>query len=313
MKKSEVIKNIKSWTSIIRDVDYEKNIIDIDEFGGSPYIGIKEGMQAVMHSLKTFDSLNLEDAPMPYLKNYATTVQILMNALSSAMQNVKHPQQGMPTPEVSSQTIVEAVYNYLPVAHLLFTALQVSAPDSSESLKSRLEKIEFDAKEKLNAISHLAQTAGITKYGQYFSETSEEEKSTAKGWLAAIIINIIIIITLAVSFICLQQNGTLTNFDSIQLLVTKLIVFSVLFLFLALSIKTYKAHKHNQIVNKHRKNALLTYDSLVKAETDKDTRNKILLAVTETIFGKTSTGFNTPNSDDGILISKVLDIVNKKS
>ena len=72
----------------------------------------------------------------------------------------------------------------------------------------------------------------------------------------------------------------------------------------------YKAAKHQAAVNRHRGNALKTFQAFVKATNDDSTRDAVLLETTRSIFALTNTGYldtGGEGSSDGAV--KVLEIV----
>jgi hypothetical protein len=60
------------------------------------------------------------------------------------------------------------------------------------------------------------------------------------------------------------------------------------------------AHKHNEIVNRHRQNALVTFRPLVEAASIDEKQDIILDRASEAIFGEVDSGFSkSPNINLG--------------
>ena len=58
------------------------------------------------------------------------------------------------------------------------------------------------------------------------------------------------------------------------------------------SIKKYTAEKHLEIVNRHRKNALATFEAFADAAGEnRDTRDHVLMAATDAIFDTNQSGY----------------------
>jgi len=72
--------------------------------------------------------------------------------------------------------------------------------------------------------------------------------------------------------------------------------------------KTYRAHRHNAVVNRHRQNALTTFQTFAQAASEEQTKNAVLLQATQCIFSPQQTGYiQSDNDTPGI--PQVLEIV----
>ncbi|HUO14726.1 MAG TPA: hypothetical protein VMX38_07050 [Verrucomicrobiae bacterium] len=84
------------------------------------------------------------------------------------------------------------------------------------------------------------------------------------------------------------ENAAVT----VQLALAKIIAFSILLSAVLWSGRIYRAHRHNYVVNKHRQNALSTFEAFAKAtEGDNATKNAVLLQATQCIFSPQTTGY----------------------
>lgn len=96
----------------------------------------------------------------------------------------------------------------------------------------------------------------------------------------------------------MQLDEPINTGLSIQLAISKLIVFSILYFALIWGSRNYRAHRHNAVVNQHRQNALSTFQAFVdSAEDDKATKDAVLLRSTETIFSPHISGYLTKESE----------------
>jgi type II secretory pathway pseudopilin PulG len=86
------------------------------------------------------------------------------------------------------------------------------------------------------------------------------------------------------------------NFDNVQLMVSKVLIFGVLSFVLFLAARSYLAQKHNAIVSRHRQEALQTYQALVDAAGDEANRDIILTHAAACIFGPQPTGYSQDSS-----------------
>ena len=72
--------------------------------------------------------------------------------------------------------------------------------------------------------------------------------------------------------------------------------------------KNCKSSKHNQILNKHRENALASFQAFIEVPTaNKETKNAVLLEATRRIFGAQQTGYVVTENDDSP--NKIIEII----
>ena len=89
----------------------------------------------------------------------------------------------------------------------------------------------------------------------------------------------------------LETPKELTVAQSIQLAIARLFIFSVLYFATVWCGRNFKAHKHNELVTRHRQHALRTFEAFLNAATDPATKNAVLLQSTTAIFAASNTGF----------------------
>ena len=101
--------------------------------------------------------------------------------------------------------------------------------------------------------------------------------------------------------------------EMLQLLTSKVLIFSVLGYILILAAKNYTAHKHNAVVNRHRQNALLTYRSLSAAADDAGTQDIVLAHAASCIFSPQETGLTSGKNDATSGSKSVLELLTRGS
>lgn len=78
----------------------------------------------------------------------------------------------------------------------------------------------------------------------------------------------------------------------IQKIIARLAIISILYFGVIWFIKNYRAHRHLSVLNSHRQNALLTFQSFVEgAGGDEQTKKAVLLEATHCIFSPANTGY----------------------
>lgn len=172
---------------------------------------------------------------------------------------------------------------------------------AGEAQKLEAEKTQAQMKEIVAQVRRSAAEVGVTQHNVHFRDQATEHLNSSKTWLKATIGFGLVTFFYGVSttIYFLFWPPTLTPSQSVQVAVSKLILFSILSFATVWAGRIYKAHWHNYIVNKHRQNALSTFETFVKAASDDQTKNAVLLQATQSIFSQAHSGFSTTESDGG--------------
>jgi len=169
----------------------------------------------------------------------------------------------------------------------------------SEEAKNESSKLIIETQEVLQKARQAAVEVGVAQHYLVFKQEAEDHKLLSEIWLKRTVFTLvgIGIVGVALLFIPIKVDDT---HYLIQFTISKIVVLSVLFYGLTICTRNYKAHKHNSILNKHRQNALNTFETFTKAAgTDIQTKNAVLLEATHTIFSNQQTGYlNSDNESD---------------
>jgi len=146
----------------------------------------------------------------------------------------------------------------------------------------------------LEDVKKAAGELGVTKEAEYFHKESKDHKRETRKWRTRMVwfaggVGIFSLFSLGMHNIPILKTTNL--YETIQLAVSKVLVFGVLSYMLYISARNYLAHTHNQIVNKHRQNSLLTYKALVDAASG-DRQNIVLLHAAACIYSPQPTGYS---------------------
>ncbi len=141
---------------------------------------------------------------------------------------------------------------------------------------------------------------GIVGYAQIFADEAKAHRRSATKWLAAAAV-------LAASTVALASYGywqffyhppQLTPLQAVQLSIAKIVILSMFISATLWMAKTYRSHEHNYVVNKHRHNALRSFETFVKsASADADTKNAVLIQATKCVFSPQASGYFTQESE----------------
>lgn len=174
-----------------------------------------------------------------------------------------------------------------------------SAADSAAQLTKDLEQKQQDAERILDEVRRVAAEQGVSQQAIYFQQESGTHDGDAEHWRKRTVhlaIALGIYAAVSVMFHKLPFLEPKTTYDAFQLGLSKLLIFAVIAYMLLLSARNFLAHKHNAIVNRHRQNALLTFNALVDAAKAEDRKDIVLTYAAACIFSPQETGYTKAGS-----------------
>jgi hypothetical protein len=218
----------------------------------------------------------------------------------------------------------EALFNalalsiaYLRTSPGLLLLIESKAADASRSIaehaktvEGRLADTQREAESILESLRRAAGAVGVSQHAIHFLHQATEHKRAATAWLAATLASAVLGLGGAVMllYFALTGHADYTTASGVQLAIAKLLAFSLLYFIAIVCAKNYGAHRHNYVVNKHRQNALSTFEAFAKATTDEGTRNAVLLRSTEAIFSPLATGYGHSDAE-GPPTPQILEII----
>ena len=159
-----------------------------------------------------------------------------------------------------------------------------------DKVTKRISELESELEEKIENIK-----PEIERQARFFSDEAAGHKKQAGYWLAATIL----------SLVALGCTGywTLLNpidfGDNISLIAQAIfgraIIFGSLGSAIFMCARNYRSHRHNAVVNKHRENALKTYQAFLKEANDfKDPETKAIILdyAAKCIYAPQETGYD---------------------
>lgn len=185
-------------------------------------------------------------------------------------------------------------------------AEQTAQQAESEIIKRRdeIDKIVTSAREA-------AAKAGVAHFRDDFAAEAGTQEQAAGDWLMRT--TSLAKLTLGAAVV-LSGLGIFVSYPSdriIQFVASKVLIVLILGTATLWCGRMYKSAKHLATMNRHRANALLTFQAFIQATEDEATRNAVLLETTRSIFAITSSGLidgqEGGGSDGGGL--KVLEII----
>lgn len=154
-------------------------------------------------------------------------------------------------------------------------------------------KILAEMQGALDRVRQAAAEAGVAQHAIHFRTEAEYHKKQALWWLVATGAFAVATIVYALYSLGPQLNdlSATTIPRAIQLVVPRLVVIFVLTFGLVWSARNFGASRHNFVVNRHRQNALSSFETFVKGAGDPQTKDAVLLQATQSIFVPQDSGF----------------------
>lgn len=194
----------------------------------------------------------------------------------------------MPTVDMSSiQSEVAAV------ADETKKALE-SAKNSGSTAVSELQSLLASAKQS-------AQEVGVVQHAVHFRTAAADHDTAADLWLkvTAAFAGAALLLALSSLLVYAWNPPEWDTLQAIQVAAAKLVVLSLLVSGTVWSGRTYRAHRHNHVVNKHRQNALSTFETFAASAPDQQTKSAVLLHAAQCIFAPQQTGYDSGEADAG--------------
>ena len=200
--------------------------------------------------------------------------------------------------------------NYLSTSRQLMKEM-LEAKEAVVLDHSNVVKAKEQAEQIVGQINMLPTKNEVAKYSEMFKKSSDDFRHASKLWLAGVFLSLVAIVV--ASFLLFQNiKETIGANDSdtrvLLLNLSRLLIISGFFYCLVICNKNYKSSKHNQILNKHRENALASFQAFVDfAKADDAIKNAVLLETTKTIYGVQQTGYVKSDDDDSP--NKLIDLI----
>lgn len=280
-------------------------------------LSFANGLPFFERTLKLFQDLHdcqLDNAPFAVLTQLGSEAQ---QALAEFMQVQTFSPESQPDNTINARdTLINTIrdrydhYYQLVSPHIAyairkgtdFDALERNAREIANEIKrirseilDNKDTLKGEAEKILASMRRAAAEVGVSQHNIHFSEEADRHEAASTKWLKATFGFAALALAVAIySIWYYSTRGVSIGLDlAIQLAVAKILAFSVLSFGFVWSAKIYRAHQHNFVTNKHRQNALSTFEAFVKAaESDEEIKNAVLLRATEAIFSPSASGYD---------------------
>jgi len=200
-----------------------------------------------------------------------------------------------------------------------FSALELEARAAKEAairqateLADAMETNQKEAAHVLSQIRKVAAEQGVSQQAFYFKDEAASHTDVADKWegntvKTAIGLGVYAVLSLILSLLIDVSDP----YRATQLAISKVLIFAVIAYMLFYCARRASAHRHNAIVNRHRENALLTFNAIVAAAGADDKRDVVLTHAAACIFTPQETGYTKANSAPPLSASQLIEALPK--
>lgn len=326
-QEEQVNQNLRNSLEELLQITPE-SLVRTDELGTAlDFSDSEEVFERTLSLFRDLQSSELDKVPLDQLKQLRQQVQDAINKFQKIQE---FDPAGQQNPTQTRDQIVQDIassYNqyFEQLAPIIafsvrkgtdFERLEREARQTLEDLKGIEEEFKTRADENLseikgvlNQVRTAAAEIGVAQHATHFQDEAEEheEQSNWWFWATAVLAGVTLIYGL-LNIYWMLLNPDLDTAQAVQVVIAKVLVFSVLSFGVVWSGKQYRASRHNYVVNKHRRNALRTFETFIKAAGDEQTKNAVLLQTTKAIFAQEASGF-TSNDSAGSSSPQMIEVI----
>ena len=239
----------------------------------------------ITQKIRDFD-INVENP----IETHANLLQEIFNFCGSVKSSLSQTIAYLKSKQVEQlESQINATVDAL--VEKLGTEVSRAKKLNDETETKERERQQESERLKLELQNYLAEKP-ISQYKSIFADQAKRHKNAAWTWLG--VTGALTLIFSAIFWWLLKDLGPAESQLSaiLQNFLAKGFFLSLIYLLIHRSIKNYTAQKHLEIINRHRQNALETFDAFVAAaEGNRETRDAVLLAATNAIFDANQSGY----------------------
>ncbi|WP_144234155.1 hypothetical protein [Oceanidesulfovibrio marinus] len=279
-------------------LEYEQQSIISESFSGPKVENIHHDLDDIFVLLHDLDGLPIRHLP----NNIAQEFLSILTSLENAFDKINSFKKESDTLEIYIKNVnnhlesIKTKYDFFS----LWILYLVYRKEGITSLVNETQQFVNKKTKEINSLlaisKDIAIKAGIANHSDDFMEESKANKKNSRSWLiASSMFALASLSFLLYLYFCESQVPT-SYLDLLQHSILRVLILSTLLSATFWCAKNYRALINLHHLNKHRANALLTFQAFIKATSDEATKNAVLLETTRSIFAVAPSGFLDGNA-----------------
>lgn len=304
------------------------SLVTRSEWGTITFEESKEDFDRLESLLNSLNILPLEHIPQGIIPTFTSSLKPISNTLKQISEfsvEINDPLgvRSSYSAQLRDQVMEFFLQSHIYVPYLAYQRGDVeknirqlnetvkSAEQTAQKSKDEIKNRRTEIDKIVASAREAAAKAGVAHFRDDFQAEAAEQEAAANVWLrrtskwaTATLIAAIVLSGLGI-FIPYPSERI------VQVVASKVLIVLILGTATLWCGRMYKAAKHLATTNKHRANALLTFQAFINATEDEPTKNAVLLETTRSIFAITNSGLidgkDVGSGDGGGL--KVLEVI----
>lgn len=272
--------------------------------------------QQTISLLRQLSEADLSSWPTPKIdeiKQVCDQVRDCLHAIRDFSPNQSDPKRARDDLIVNLESVLD---NYF----LLLTSAAVSSSRDDATVRKQKERItqivqsaeelhkeagrrvkETDERSEriLDRAHKTAGAVGVVTHAEHFQKEADRSQKSARQWLIATGVLALIAAGISVWTFYRSLSGSSNWITVAQVIFGRFSLMALAYYAAIWSSRMYRAARHNEVVNRHRVNAMRTFDTFAAAGRDDAAKDAILMRATECIFHHQSSGFSDRTPDQG--------------
>ena len=279
-------------------------------------LNFKQGLTYFIRIHKLFKELSeciFDDVPYRTLRTLTNHTNEVLGSLN-AIRGFSIDQSSNPTAQRNSflkgpqdvwEKITPDIKEYIAYAHPRVKEMGglvqqaegaiAKVKEKEAELGAQADKILKGMQDSEAAVRATVAKVGVGHHAINFEEEAKSHRRQAYYWLAAAALFAGGIVGYAIYYLPTQlgeDSGGVLTARLVQLILSRVIVVSILSFGLVFCGRQYAASRHNFVVNRHRQNALRSFETFASAAIEPATKDSVLIQATRAIFDPQASGYS---------------------
>ena len=327
-RRAAYIKAIAEVLPQIHEAYSHDSMIRSKELGELAFRELKEDAASIKELASQVEALELNPLPTVGL------LQILdgLNGLHSAATNLRQLSLGTPPDGLSHKAFkgrllqqfdkaatesFEKLTRWIPVASSLQPgragALLDDISKQAEEAIDRINHFARSAEQSAAGAAKAAERAGLSSESEHFGNQADEHRRAGRVWLVCVVLLTFAAASIAwrtMSWLSTAGDRADSTASVVAYSVGKAALLTIAFTALLFAMRTFRSHQHNYVINKHRANAIKSFQAFASSPAADDaTRAAVLLQAANCIYSHQSSGYTGRPEAESPQISGIAELV----